>query len=79
MFHCAMASSAPFSHSKTSNEIARKGGLPPKVRARARALMRENPGWTLSRAIATAISQYQKEGSPVAGQWSRLKHRMRTS
>lgn len=78
-----MASDAPFSHSKTSNEVAKKGGLPPKVRARARALMRENPGWSLSRAIATAISQYKKElagGSKKAagpvGQWQALKARM---
>lgn len=81
-----MASSAPFSHSKTSNEIARMGGLPPEVRARARALMRENPGWTLSRAIATAISQYKKEGAAghpkgakAAAKWSSLKARMRSS
>lgn len=81
-----MASSAPFSSSKTSNEVARKGGLPPAVRARARALRRENPDWSLSRAIATAISQYKKEraaghakGTKVAGQWDGLKSRMRAS
>lgn len=38
------------------NEIERRGGLPPNVRARARAIKRKNPSWSLSRAIATAIA-----------------------
>jgi len=81
-----MASSAPFSSSHTSNEVARHGGLPPKVRARARALMRENPGWDLSHAIAVAISQYKKEAAggssdaaAVVAQWESLKGRMKAS
>lgn len=75
-----MASSAPFSRSRTSNEVARHGGLPPKVRARARAIRRENPGWSLSRCIAVAISQYKKEGNAaVVAQWESLKSRMRAS
>lgn len=74
------SSSAPFSQSKTSNEVARKGGLPPEVRARARAIRKENPSWSLSRCIATAISQYKKEGnSKVVSKWESLKTRMRTS
>jgi hypothetical protein len=79
-------SSAPFSDSKTSNEVARKGGLPPEVRARARAIRDANPGWSLSRAIATALSQYKKErakgkkkGTVVAGKWDALKAKMRAS
>jgi hypothetical protein len=79
-------SSAPFSSSKTSNEVARKGGLPPEVRARARAIRESNPSWSLSRCIATALSQYQKErakgsakGAKVAGQWDTLKAKMRAS
>lgn len=78
-----MASSAPFSKSKTSNEVARKGGLPPAVRSRARAIMRESPGFTLSRAIATAIAQYKKEAAKgsakaakVVAAWEALKGRM---
>lgn len=75
-----MASSAPFSHSKTSNEVARKGGLPPAIRARARAIQRENPEWSLSRCIATAVSQYKKEGNAkVVAAWEALKGRMRSS
>lgn len=79
-------SSAPFSSSTTSNEVARKGGLPPEVRARARAIRDANPGWTLSRCIATALSQYKKEratgskkGAVVAGKWDTLKTKMRAS
>ncbi len=75
-----MASSAPFSHSKTSNEVARHGGLPPEVRERARAINRENPSWSLSRCIATAISQFKKEGNTkVVAAWEALKGRMRSS
>lgn len=79
-------STAPFSSSETSNEVARKGGLPPKVRARARAIQEANPSWSRSRCIATAISQYKKEAAGgsakaagPAGQWSSLKARMRAS
>jgi hypothetical protein len=46
---------APFSSSKTSNWVARKGGLPPHVRAVARALMRDH-GMDESHAIAVSIN-----------------------
>lgn len=78
-----MASSAPFSSSRTSNEVAKKGGLPPAIRSRARAIMRESPGFDLSRAIAVAISQYKKEAAggsaeaaKIVAQWEALKGRM---
>lgn len=74
------SSKAPFSQSKTSNEVARHGGLPPDVRARARAIRKKNPSWSLSRCIAVAISQYKKEGNAkVVSQWEGLKARMRSS
>lgn len=43
-------------HSPKVNWVEKLGGLPPNVRARARAIKRSNPGWSLSRCIATAIS-----------------------
>jgi hypothetical protein len=46
---------SPFSSSKTSNWVARKGGLPPHVRAVARALMRKR-GMSESHAIAVSIN-----------------------
>lgn len=74
------SSTAPFSQSKDSNEVAKKGGLPPKVRARARAIRKANPSWSLSRCIATAISQYKREGNAaVIAEWEALKARMRSS
>lgn len=42
--------------SPKTNWVERVGGLPPNVRARARAIKRKNPGWPLSRCIATAIN-----------------------
>jgi len=42
--------------SPKKNWVERVGGLPPNVRARARAIKRKNPGWPLSRCIATAIN-----------------------
>lgn len=42
--------------SPKKNWVEKVGGLPPNVRARARAICRENPGWTLSRCIATALN-----------------------
>lgn len=47
---------APLDKSPRSNWLERVGGLPPNVRARARAIKRKNPGWSLSRCIATAIA-----------------------
>ena len=47
---------SPFSSSTTSNWVARRGGLPGRVRAIARAIKRKNPSWSLSRCIATAIN-----------------------
>jgi hypothetical protein len=38
------------------NWVEARGGLPPNVRARARAIKRKNPSWSLSRCIATAIN-----------------------
>src|ERR1044071_9489080 len=38
------------------NWVEARGGLPPNVRARARAICRKNPSWSLSRCIATAIN-----------------------
>lgn len=38
------------------NWVEAAGGLPPNVRARARAIKRKNPSWSLSRCIATAIN-----------------------
>lgn len=45
--------------------------------------MRENPDWSRSRAIATAISQYKKEaarghakGAKATAKWTALKARM---
>jgi hypothetical protein len=50
------------------------------VRERARAINRENPSWSLSRCIATAISQFKKEGNTkVVAAWEALKGRMRSS
>jgi hypothetical protein len=46
---------SPFSSSKTSNWVARRGGLPPHVRAVARALMRKR-GMDESHAIAVSIN-----------------------
>lgn len=47
---------SPFSTSTTSNWVARAGGLPPRVRAIARAIHRKHPDWPLSRCIAVAIN-----------------------
>ncbi len=47
---------ASLDKSPRSNWVERVGGLPPNVRARARAIKRKNPGWSLSRCIATAIA-----------------------
>jgi hypothetical protein len=47
---------SPFSSSKTSNWVARRGGLPGRVRAIARAVKRKHPDWPLSRCIAVAIN-----------------------
>lgn len=47
---------SPFSSSHDSNWVAKAGGLPPRVRAIARAIKRKNPGWSLSRCIAVAIN-----------------------
>lgn len=76
---------ASLDKSPNKNWVENSGGLPPSVRARARALMKANPGWTLSRALAVAISQYKKEaatGSPkgakVAGEWAALKAKNKT-
>lgn len=49
----------PFSSSKTSNWVARKGGLPPYVRAVARALMRDK-GMSESHAIAVGINAVKR-------------------
>jgi hypothetical protein len=53
---------APFSSSKTSNWVARRGGLPPHVRAVARALMRDH-GMDESHAIAVAINANKRWAS----------------
>lgn len=42
--------------SPKKNWVEKRGGLPPNVRARARAIKRKNPSWPLSRCIATAIN-----------------------
>jgi hypothetical protein len=47
---------SPLSTSTTSNWVARRGGLPGRVRAIARAIKRRNPSWPLSRCIAVAIN-----------------------
>lgn len=47
---------SPFSTSKTSNWVAKAGGLPGRVRAIARAVKRKNPEWTLSHCIAVALN-----------------------
>lgn len=38
------------------NWVEARGGLPKNIRARARAICRKNPEWSLSRCIATAIN-----------------------
>jgi hypothetical protein len=53
---------SPFSASRTSNWVARAGGLPPYVRAIAHALMRK--GMDESRAIAIAVSQVKRGYGP---------------
>lgn len=81
-----MASSrASLDRSPRSNwveETEKKTGksLPPEVRARARALKKKNPSWSLSRCIAVAISQYKKEaakghakGVKATAKWTALK------
>lgn len=75
-------SSASLATSPKESWVEKSGGLPPKIRQIARALMRENPTWTLSRAIAVAVSQTKKnaaKGSPravkPAAQWAALKAR----
>ena len=47
---------APLNKSPKKNWVEKRGGLPPNVRARARAIKRKNPSWPLSRCIATAIN-----------------------
>lgn len=70
------SSRASLDKSPNKNWVEESGGLPPKVRARARALRKANPGWTLSHAIAVAISQYKKEGNAgVIAQWEGTKAR----
>lgn len=70
------SSRASLDRSPRSNWVEESGGLPPKVRARARALRKKNPGWSLSRAIATAVSQYRKEGNTaIIAAWEKLKAR----
>lgn len=69
-----VSSRASLDKSPNENWVEKSGGLPPKVRARARALKKKNPQWTLSHAIAVAISQYKKEGNAaVIAQWEKLK------
>lgn len=47
---------APLNKSPKKNWVEKRGGLPGSVRARARALKRKHPEWTLSHAIAVAIN-----------------------
>lgn len=47
---------APLNKSPKKNWVEKKGGLPGPVRARARALKKKHPEWTLSHCIAVAIN-----------------------
>jgi len=56
MIELVSGDTSPFSSSTTSNWVARRGGLPPRVRAIARAVKRKHPSWPLGRCIAVAIN-----------------------
>lgn len=51
---------APLSTSKTSNWVARNGGLPPYVRGIARGIAKKHGGKVTSRDIAIAWQQVKK-------------------
>jgi hypothetical protein len=56
VIECVSGDTSPFSSSTTSNWVARRGGLPGRVRAIARAVKRKHPEWSLSHCIAVAIN-----------------------
>jgi hypothetical protein len=69
----------PFSSSKTSNWVARKGGLPTFIQHVAHDIM-EKGGKTESAAIAIAISQAKKwaakgnrQAAKAVAQWEKMK------
>ncbi len=46
--------------SKLKNWIEKNGGLPTYINSVATAILRENPGWSISRVIATAVNWAKK-------------------
>ncbi len=46
--------------SPLKNWVEKHGGLPTYINSIATALLRENPGWSVSRAIATAVNAVKK-------------------
>lgn len=69
----------PFSTSKTSNWVARKGGLPTFFQHVAHDIV-EKRGKTVSEAIAIAISQAKKwaakgnkQAAKAVAQWEKMK------
>lgn len=69
----------PFSTSKTSNWVARKGGLPTYIQHVAHDIMNER-GFPESQAIAIAISQAKKnaakgnaQAAAAVAEWEKMK------
>jgi hypothetical protein len=46
--------------SKLKNWVEKNGGLPPYINSVATAILRENPSWSISRVIATAVNWAKK-------------------
>lgn len=42
--------------SPRANWVEKRGGLPPHIERVALAILRQNPGWSIQRAIRTAIN-----------------------
>lgn len=76
----------PFSRSKTSNWVARAGGLPTYIQHVAHDIMEGDPAKTESQAIAIAISQAKKnaakgnkQAAAAVAQWERMKGKAKVS
>lgn len=62
-----MASGAPFSTSRTSNYIAKQGGLPEFFRKIVRGIREGTPGMSLSHAIRLAYGALRRWAAGLGG------------
>lgn len=76
----------PFSRSKTSNWVARAGGLPTYIQHVAHDIKESDPSKTESQVIAIAISQAKKnaakgnaQAAAAVAQWERMKAKAKVS